>query len=181
MLANLLPPGLVVAGLGCGRGYFGRALLGLCARLVCVDASEGMLAVARERLSPAPPQTAVEFRVGGLDGLPIDDGELDAVVCGMVLHHLPELESAAREMHRVLRPGGTAVVLELEPHKEAWMRTTLGDRHLGLEPGDVVRAFERAGFSDLRVEDVDDRYAPKPQEGKAPALGLFIVRGRRAA
>ena len=70
----------------------------------------------------------------------------------MVLHHLEELARPLAEMLRALKPGGTAVVLELAPHREDWMREALGDRHLGLESSDVLAAFQRAGFEDVRLE-----------------------------
>jgi len=184
VIANLLPPGLVVADLGSGTGYFGRALLGLSERLICVDSSSGMLEQAKKRLAPVPPGTKLEMRQGELDALPIADAELDACVAGMVFHHLAELSRPLEEMLRALKPGGTAVVLELLPHKEQWMRTALGDRHLGLDSSDVLGAFERAGFVDVRLEHVDDRYCPTPpidavESIESVGLELYLVRGRK--
>jgi len=186
--AHLLPKGLVLADLGCGTGYMARALAGLATHLICVDRSQGMLDAARKRLDPAPTGTHIEFRTGELDALPIADGELDGALVGMVLHHLEGLDGALGEMRRVLRPGGTAVVLELAPHREEWMHRALGDRHLGLEAGDVVAALRRAGFEDVRLETVDDRYCPSApgseddstsaSESGPVALPLYIVRGR---
>lgn len=178
----LLPPGLVLADLGCGTGYMARALLGRAARLVCVDRSTGMLEEARRRLTPAPAGCSVEFRLGELDALPVADGELDGATLGMVLHHLSDLGAALREVRRALKPGGSLVVLDLAPHRETWMHEALGDRRLGLEAGDVVAALRRAGFVDLRLEDVDDDYRPRSSEGDREAvLPLFLVRGRAPA
>ena len=180
--ANLLPPGLVFADLGCGTGYLAQGLLGLCARLICVDRSERMLDRARARLAVAQRGTQVEFRSGELDKLPLSNGEVDGLVCGMVLHHLAELERPLAEMRRVLKPGGTAVVLDLAPHREEWLHEALGHRHLGLEPSDVVQAFQRAGFVATEIEPLDDRYRPRrdgqPLDEAAPQLSLFLVRAR---
>lgn len=180
---HLLPAGYTVADLGCGTGYMGAALLGRCARLVCVDQSEAMLAAAGERLAKHPRGTAIELRQGPLDRLPLADGEVDAVVVGLVLHHLDELDRPLAEMQRVLRPGGTLAVLELAPHGEGWMRAELGDRHLGLEAKDVLAALGRAGFVDLVLDPALDRYQPR-RAGAAPgeparSLDLYLVRGRR--
>jgi ArsR family transcriptional regulator len=182
--AALLPPGLVLADLGCGTGYMARSLVGLCARLVCVDRSTAMLTQCRERLERTARGTALEFRQGEMDALPIADGELDGLVAGMVLHHLAELERPLAEMRRVLRPGGTAVLVDLAPHGEEWMQDELGDRLLGLEPGDVLAALERAGFEGVEVEPLDDHYQPLPSKAKASGdstverarLPLFLVR-----
>jgi SAM-dependent methyltransferase len=186
--ALLLPPGLVLADLGCGTGYLASSLTGLARKVICVDRSRAMLQRARERLERAAPSTELEFRLGELDALPLEDGEVDGLVAAMVLHHMGRLEPTLREMLRVLRPGGTAVVLELAPHREEWMHEAHGDRHLGLERDDVRAAFERAGFEAAELEPVDDRYQPtlpaddaptKPGARERARLELFLVRGRK--
>ena len=178
---HLLPSAFVVADLGCGTGYMAGAFLGRASRLICVDRSTAMLHQARERLEPRRGRTTLEFRQGELDDLPLEDASLDGLVAGMVFHHLAELERPLAEMRRVLKPGGTAAVLELAPHKEAWMHAELGDRHLGLEPSDVLDAFERAGFEDIALDPIEDRYRPRRPEslgpGDPPSLPLFVVRG----
>ena len=86
-----LEPGARILDLGCGTGFMARAQLCLAARLILVDGSPGMLEEARTRLGPLPSGSAVELRQGELDRLPFADRELDGAVCGLVLHHLPEL------------------------------------------------------------------------------------------
>jgi len=181
--AALLPHDLVLGDLGSGTGYMAHALAGLCSKLICVDRSKGMLAQAKKKLGRAPQHCRVEFRRGELDALPIDDGELDGCVAAMVLHHLRSIHGALAEMQRVLKPGGRAVVLELAPHKENWMHETLGDRHLGLDSRDVMRAFEKAGFEGVTLDAPEDRYEPKPAKTDGNArpisLPLYIVRARK--
>jgi ArsR family transcriptional regulator len=183
--AALLPREAVVADVGCGTGWFARALSGLCARLILVDRSQAMLDEARRKLEPLPPGTALELRRGELDQLPVADEELDGLVAGLVLHHLPDLRAPLAEMRRALKPGGRAAVVELAPHGEAWMHEHLADRNLGLDPRDVLRAFERAGFADVALESLEDRYQPArpPHAGAATraALPLYLVRASRPA
>lgn len=179
LAAHLLPREFRVADLGCGTGYVAEALLPHCSHVICIDRSPAMLAEAKKRLARAPRPMAVEFRKGALDRLPLADGEVDGVVAGMVLHHLPAVDAAIAEMHRVLKPGGTAAVLELMPHREAWMRQQLGDRHLGLEPSDVLAAFQRTGFQGVVLEPIQDTYRPAREGGDPVNLALYIVRGRR--
>ena len=189
--ASLIPAGLTLADLGCGTGYVARSLVGLCDRLICIDRSEGMLQEAEARIRKTAPEDAqIEFRQGKLDALPLEDGELDGATAAMVLHHLPELGSALREMRRVLKPGGTLSIVELMPHRETWMHADLGDRHLGLDPTSVQSELVRAGFVDVHVEPLTDRYCPQPSGDSASqtssdapgtggvALPLYLVRGR---
>jgi DNA-binding transcriptional ArsR family regulator len=177
--ANFLSPALTIADLGCGTGYVAQAFLGLVQRVICVDSSTGMLEEARKRLENTRGCTAVEYRLGELDALPIDDQQVDGAVCAMVLHHLEHAQRPLEEMFRICRPGGTAVLMELSPHKQAWMHESLGDRHLGLEPDDVARQFRAAGFEEVTLEIVSDHYQPR-QASEAPTEGvpLYILRGR---
>lgn len=177
--ANFLSRKLVIADLGCGTGYVAQAFLGLVARVICVDSSNGMLDEARKRLDATPGTTSVEYRLGELDALPIEPGEVDGAVCAMVLHHLEDADKPLAEMFRICKPGGTAVLMELAPHKQAWMHEALGDRHLGLDPDEVARRFRAAGFEEVSLEIVSDHYQPR-QDGNAKTEGvpLYILRGR---
>jgi ubiquinone/menaquinone biosynthesis C-methylase UbiE/DNA-binding HxlR family transcriptional regulator len=183
-LASLLPRNWTVADIGCGTGYLARGLLGLASKIVCVDRSQAMLDQARERIArEGAAGVAVDFRRGPLDQLPIATHELDGLVAGMVLHHLSDLGPAFAEFRRVLKPGAPAVVLELEPHGEDWMREHMGDRHLGLDARDVAKGFTNAGFESLSIDTVDDRYTPRRPaaealpESERAALKLYLVRG----
>ncbi len=175
--AHLLPRDLVVADLGCGQGYFADTFLGHCSRLICVDRSRPMLEEARKSLRSGI-GTDLQFVLGEVYRLPLCENSVDGVVVGMVLHHLAEMDSALNEIRRVVRPGGSIVVVELAPHREDWMQATLGDRHLGLEAADVVAGFRRAGFSDVVLDAVQDRYRPMNPKGEVVSLPLYIVRGR---
>lgn len=176
--ASLMPGGLVLADLGCGTGWAARELVGNAARLVCIDRSPGMLAEARRALGDTARGTAIEYHEGELDALPLTDHSLDGAVAALVLHHLAAPDAALREALRVLRPGAALSVVELAPHDEAWMHVELGDRHLGLEQSEVVRALQRTGFTDVETFPLDDRYEPARPDGGRASLPLYLVRGR---
>jgi ArsR family transcriptional regulator len=180
-LGALLPRGMVVADLGCGTGWVSRSLCGLVSRLVCVDRSARMLEVAAAKMPPLGPGVSVEYRRGELHQLPIKTDELDAAVCAMVLHHLEDLHPALGEMRRALRPGGALSIVELAPHKEAWMKEAQGDLRLGIEPRDLVEALRRAGFEDIALESPNDTYRPRRDDGARAELPLYLVRCRKPA
>jgi ubiquinone/menaquinone biosynthesis C-methylase UbiE len=78
-----------------------------------VDASEAMLARAREKLP------GVDLRRGDLTQLPLGDGSVGGAVCALALSHLPEIGSAIGELARVLRPGGRLVISNPHPFATA--------------------------------------------------------------
>lgn len=177
VLAEAWPAGPVVADLGCGAGFLSGWLAQRGARVVAVDHSERMLATARRKAGAR----GVEFRRGELDALPLRDGEVDAAFSNLVWHHLPDVAAAAREVFRVLKPGGPFVVSDLQPHEADFMRETMGDLRLGLKPDQVVGALARAGFVDLRHAPAADRYRVTSPTGEARELPMFLVHGRKPA
>ena len=98
-----LPLGTVLDA-ACGTGRYAAHLAEKGHRVVGVDASPDMLAVARKRLRD------VDLHVAGLEALPLPDDSVDIVVCGLALAHVPDLLPVMAEFARVLRPGGHLVI-----------------------------------------------------------------------
>ncbi|WP_026328078.1 class I SAM-dependent methyltransferase [Streptomyces sulphureus] len=90
---------------GCGSGALFAALRDRGAVVAGIDASAGMLAVARRRLGEE-----ADLHVGDLsERLPFDDGAFDDVVASLVLHYLEDWGPTLAELRRVLRPGGRLI------------------------------------------------------------------------
>ena len=143
--------------IGSGTGYFSLNLaqLGVVDRVVATDISPGMLATlstTAERLG-----VAVDTRVTDAEGLPFEDESFDLVFGHAVLHHLPDLDTAVSEFHRVLRPGGSLAfcgepsrygdLLAAVPKRGAQLiaplwRFALGASALGSENGGASHGHE---------------------------------------
>lgn len=181
-IGSLIPRGLVVADVGCGTGYMARALVRVAERVICIDHSEAMLEQAKARLVELPETDGrVEFRVGEVDRLPLADGEVDAVFASLVLHHVPDVLAALREMRRALKPGGRLVVTDLLPHKEAWMTEAMADLRLGLDATELRSRVEKAGFVDAVVDAIEDRYVVEGPAGRRAELPLFLLHAKAQA
>ena len=97
--------------IGAGTGFFtlNLALAGtLGGPLHVSDLSPGMVEAAEHNAEQAG--LVVAGRVADVESLPYDDASFDLVVGHAVLHHVPDVEQAFREIVRVLRPGGRFVV-----------------------------------------------------------------------
>jgi ubiquinone/menaquinone biosynthesis C-methylase UbiE len=94
---------------GCGIATDGINFARAGARYTGVDFSKTALSVARERF--AEEGRDGRFVQGSVAALPFEDDSFDLVYSNGVLHHIPEVERAVGEIHRVLRPGGRAVVM----------------------------------------------------------------------
>ena len=93
--------------IGAGTGYFALNLMraGVVREAVCTDISTGMLATLRAHAAEL--DLEVRTLVGEAEHLDLPDESFDLVFGHAVLHHLPDLERAFAEFHRVQRPGGT--------------------------------------------------------------------------
>lgn len=138
-----------VVDLGCGPGLLLGHLAKAAGRVIGVDNSPRMLDAAGKLLPEGP---EVSLRIGDLEHLPLRDGEADAAIMSLVLHHLPAPQQGVAEMGRVVRPGGRAVLAEFLLHDNEALRTRYGDRWLGFAPDDLHLWLERAGFHELSCE-----------------------------
>jgi len=102
-------PGMKVLDCAAGTGVMAEAAMRLGVRskdILCSDVSPEMLEVAKQKLS-------VRTLVASADSLPLEENQFDFVTMGYALRHVDGLESTFSEYHRVLRPGGRVLILEI--------------------------------------------------------------------
>jgi SAM-dependent methyltransferase len=167
-----LPAGVALDA-ACGTGRLSQVLAARGHRVVGVDSSAEMLALARERVP------AGSFLLGDLLRLPVRDNEIDVIVCGLALTHLPDLAPVMAEFARVLRPGGHLVISDMHP--EALLRGSVpAVRDQDGRPGrlvsyrrlvgDYLRAAVPVGLQVRRCEELcrPDGPAPAASETLGP-------------
>ena len=150
-----------VVDLGCGTGNLTSVLteiLGPGGTVTAVDFSGAMLAVARNKVC----DPRVRWLVADVERLPLEDGSIDRVICFSAWPHFPDPSAAARELHRILRPGGMIHILHINS------RASINAVHGGVggaighdilpyarELADVLRA---CGFAVREEVDTDTAY-----------------------
>jgi ubiquinone/menaquinone biosynthesis C-methylase UbiE len=152
-LIEQLPPGSALDA-ACGTGRQAAMLDELGHRVIGVDATEAMLAIARTKVP------AGEFRRGALETLPVDASSVDLVTCALALTHVPALAPVMAEFRRVLRPGGRVILSDMHPFTAMTSGVAViprADRSLGVpfvenrvhHHSEYIKAFHDAG---LRIE-----------------------------
>lgn len=152
LLLRLLPP-IAVADLGAGEGLLSELLALRCRRVIAVDNSERMIAFGAAKARKAGLKN-LEFRLGDLADPPIDPASMDAVLLSQSLHHATDPRQALRAAHRILKPGGQILILDLRQHGFDQASTLYGDRWMGFAESDLTRWLEEAGFRDVEVSVV---------------------------
>jgi ubiquinone/menaquinone biosynthesis C-methylase UbiE len=111
-MANVPAKGTVLD-VGTGTGIVPLAMaehIGSQGKIVGIDLSDGMLAMAREKTLRKGLQGQIEFLKMDAESLEFPDNSFDAAISLYALHHFPNPGKALSEINRVLKPGGSVVV-----------------------------------------------------------------------
>lgn len=152
-LLKLMPP-MVIADLGAGEGTFSQLLAQRAEKVIAVDNSEKMVefgaSVAREN-----GYLNLEYRLGEIESPPIDDGTVDLAFFSQSLHHAEHPHLAIAAAHRILKPGGRIIILDLLKHHFEDARDLYADIWLGFSELDISRFLKNSGFREIEISVVD--------------------------
>jgi ubiquinone/menaquinone biosynthesis C-methylase UbiE len=149
-------------------------------KVVITDLSDGMLEVARDNAVKRG-ITNVEFVACDASELPFDDNSFDAISCRMGFMFFPDMEMAAKEMYRVLKPGGTmATSVWGAPEKNFWITAIMSNINKNLkipppEPGApgmfrvaksgvLAGILENVGFNEIREVEKNQKMSIGDEE-----------------
>lgn len=149
-----LQPGQVVLDLGAGPGFWTFPLakiVGATGQVWAVDASQELL----DTLSSRQPPSQVQLHQSELPRLALPAGLADFAWLAFVFHEVEPPEELARELHRVLRPGGRVAVLDWRPDAAGTEGPPRTDR---VSPRQVIAWLVKAGFTHAQPtwQDVDN-------------------------
>jgi SAM-dependent methyltransferase len=143
IVGTLAPRDLLDIGTGTGRML---ELLGpFVANALGIDQSREMLAVARVNIERAGLTNCI-VRLGDMYQLPLPDASFDAAVIHQVLHYADRPAAAIAEAARVLRPGGSLVIVDFAPHALEFLRDDHAHRRLGFADDDIATWCRAAGL-----------------------------------
>jgi len=171
LLLRILPP-LVVADLGAGEGLLSELLARRCKKVIAVDNSEKIVAFGAAKAKKNRLKN-LEFRLGDLSAPPIAANSVDLVILSQALHHAEVPARAIAAAHKILRPGGQIMILDLLKHNFEEAHDLYGDRWPGFAESDLQRWLEEAGFRKIEISVV-------AREEQPPHFQTILAGGEKA-
>jgi len=152
--------GNTVIDLGSGAGndvFVSRALVGESGKVIGLDFTEEMIDKAKNNNRKIGYEN-VEFRLGEIESMPLDNSIADVVVSNCVLNLVPNKEKAFAEMYRITKPGGHFCVsdivlrgeLPLELQKSAAMYA--GCVSGAIQQDEYLKIINEAGFDNVEIK-----------------------------
>ncbi|MFB0500945.1 MAG: arsenite methyltransferase [Candidatus Bathyarchaeia archaeon] len=154
-----LKEGDVVLDLGSGGGidaFLAAKKVGPKGKVIGVDMTEEMIQLAKENAERMKTEN-VEFRLGEIENLPVEDGAVDVLISNCVINLSPDKDKVFSEAFRVLRPGGRMLISdivtqgelpdEIRENLEMWAACVAG----ALDEKDYLQKIMNAGFEKVEV------------------------------
>jgi SAM-dependent methyltransferase len=161
-LANL-EPGQTVLDLGSGGGidcFLAARQVGESGWVIGIDMTKTMIEKAEANLAKVG-LTNVEFRLGKIEQLPVEDATVDVILSNCVINLSPDKPAVFKEAFRVLRPGGRLTVTDIvtqgkidqnqRSDMDSWAACVAGAEDVA----DYLAAIREAGFADISLKDKD--------------------------
>jgi arsenite methyltransferase len=161
-----LKAGEVVLDLGSGAGvdvFLAANKVGSTGRVIGVDMTEEMVDKAKG-LATTHGYHNVEFRLGEIEKLPVEDKSVDVIISNCVINLSPDKSKVFHEAYRALKPGGKLTVSdivsegalpdEIKNDPEAWAGCIAG----ALEQQEYLKKIKKAGFGDVQVVSSKEFY-----------------------
>ena len=159
-----LKEGEVVLDLGSGAGFdafLASAKVGKTGKVIGVDMTEEMVEKAKKNAKKSN-YSNVEFRLGDIENLPIENNSVDVIISNCVINLSPDKVSVFKEAYRVLKPGGRLMVSDLVLIKELPVNIKNSiEAYVGCLAGAAMKDnyldyIKKAGFKDIKVISQDN-------------------------
>ena len=169
--------GDIAADIGCGSGFITEGLIRAGLRVVAVDQSKAMLTAMKRKFATI---AEVDYRCGEAEQLPISDNAVDYAFANMYLHHVERPAIAIKEMARILTPGGTLVITDLDTHTFEFLKDEHHDRWLGFDRGHIQQWFTEAGLTCVTIDCVGEQCCAQSNAGNEfVGVNIFVASGEK--
>lgn len=171
-LALRLTPEIVIADLGAGEGLLSQLLARRASKVWCIDNSPRMVEVGTE-LADKNGLANLTYKLGDIEQVPLPDKSVDLAILSQALHHAQHPENAVKEAHRILKPNGQILILDLKEHTFEKARELYADVWLGFKESALHGFLKKAGFQHVEVTTV-------AREANEPWFETLLASGVKA-
>ncbi|MBR90234.1 MAG: transcriptional regulator [Verrucomicrobiales bacterium] len=171
-LLRVLPP-LDIADLGSGEGLLAELLARRARKVICVDNSKRIVDFGTRKAKKNGLKN-IKFRQGDIESPPIRANTIDLALFSQALHHAEHPAAAIIAAHKILRPGGQVMILDLREHNQTDVASHLGDRWPGFSETQLHEWLATAGFNDIEVTEV-------AREEEPPHFQTLLATGTKPA
>jgi ArsR family transcriptional regulator len=170
-LALRLTPSIDIADLGAGEGLLSQLLAARARQVWCIDNSPRMVDVGTE-LAQKNDLANLAYKLGDIEHVPLADKSVDLAILSQALHHAQHPQAAVDEAHRILRPGGQLLILDLNEHTFEKARELYADVWLGFKESALHGFLKKAGFAKVEVTTV-------AKEAAEPYFETLLASGQK--
>jgi SAM-dependent methyltransferase len=153
-----LEPGQLVLDVGCGAGAFLRQVVDGGTRAFGIDAAEGLIELARQRVPSA------DLRLGEMEALPYEDDSFDLVTGFNSFFFANDIVAALREAGRAAKPGAPVVIQVWGPPERRDLEAMMAVAHQYLPPRPAGAPPEPEYWRPGVLEDLASAAGLRPQE-----------------
>lgn len=164
---------------GCGTGLVTVLIAPELGRVTALDSSEKMLSELQRKIGDMN-LTNITCRKGDLVTEEIPESGFDFIYSNMTYHHVADGDALLKKLHRALIPDGVLAIADLDREEGSFHTDMEGVHHLGFMRGEVVSAFERAGFHHCAI--MDAHVVEKIEsDGNVRRYPMFLATGKKRA
>ncbi len=148
-----LTPKITIADLGAGEGLVSQLLARRAESVICIDNSPKMVEFGSE-LAAKNDFSNLRYVLGDIEAVPLKPQSVDLALLSQALHHAQHPQIAVEEAHRILKPGGQIIILDLLEHSFEKARELYADVWLGFSENALYQLLKTAGFRQIEVNVV---------------------------
>ncbi|QYY36919.1 metalloregulator ArsR/SmtB family transcription factor [Ruficoccus sp. ZRK36] len=167
-----LTPRIKIADLGAGEGVLAQLLAQRAESVYCIDNSKKMVEVGTD-LAKRHGIDNLYYQHGDIEDVPLEDASVDLAYLSQALHHARKPFRALSEAHRILKPGGRIIVLDLKEHTFERARDLYADAWLGFAENTLYQWLKELGFEQVDVSVV-------AREEQEPYFETLLASGVKA-
>jgi len=167
--------GDIVADIGSGSGFISEGLIDKAVDIIAIDQSESMLTTMKKKFSD---HQNISYQLTEPEKLALNDESVDVAFANMYLHHVEYPNESIKDLFRILKNNGKLVITDLDKHGFKFLVNEHHDRWMGFEKSDLKKWFDDAGFTDIRIESLNEtcRSDSKSYNEKAE-ISVFMASG----